>query len=128
MMHIAYRDYLVSMMSKGPWTAIFADSPEDAIGQFSMAESLGVGDVVYVGLPAPLPDVWTPDHLSREIAQSLGVESIPGLDIEGLSAEIAQEANDRVARFAAQRAADLGRVVGVKSHRVQPGMAVPTFA
>ncbi len=126
--HTAYRDYLVSLMPKGPWTAIFADSPEDAISQFSMADALGVGDVVYVGLPAPLPDVWTPDHLSKEIAQSLGVESIPGLDIESLSAEIAEEANDRVARFAAQRAADLGRVVGVERHKVQPGMAVPTFA
>lgn len=124
----AYKDYLVSQFRDGPWTAVFGYSTDDALAQFAMAEGLAAGAVVYVGLPAPTPDVWTAERLSREIAQSLEVEPISGLDIDSLSVEIAQDANERVARFAAQRAADLGRVVGVVRNQVQPHMAAPVFA
>ena len=128
MVRTAYRDYLVSQFAQGPWTPIFADSPEDALGQFSMAEALVPGAEIYVGLPAPTPDVWSAAHLSRQIAQSLGVASLSGLDIDQLSAEIAREANERVARFASQKAADLGRVIDIERLVVRPEMAAPAFA
>jgi hypothetical protein len=120
---LALRDYLCSQSSDGPWTAVFASSHQKAAMQFSMDEALTPGDVVFVGIPSPVPHVFSSDQLVRFITERLGIHSYR--ELEEMATGLAGEANYRVQRLASNTSAKIGRVLDVQQITVTTEMSIP---
>lgn len=109
--------HLCSLYRDGPWTAVFAGSYEEAARRFAIAEALRSGDKVFVGKPAPTPDIFNEDALVDFIIARIDIPVTE--ELSEMARGLAAEANYRLDRFAARNAEDIGRVVSVK-HLVVP--------
>lgn len=117
------RDYLCSQHKDGPWVAIFASSYEQAATQFARNEELMVGDSIFVGIPSPVPNLFTEEHLTQFIVDRLGIQNCH--ELRAMTQGLAGEANYRVQKFAADKAAIVGKVMQVREIVVTESMAIP---
>lgn len=120
------RDYLCSQCQDGPWVAIFASSYEQAATQFSRSEELMSGDAVFVGVPAPVPNLFSEDQLAQFIMDRLGIQGCH--ELREMSEGLAGEANYRVQKFATEKSAIVGKVMQVREIAVTEAMAIPRSA
>lgn len=123
---LALRDYLCSQANTGPWQAVFASNYEQAATQFARVEDLRPGDTVFVGLPSPVPHVFSGESLAKFIADRLGIHSCR--ELEEMAVGLAGEANYRLEKFATDKAAILGRAMKVRSIEITEDMSVPQFS
>lgn len=112
-----FRDFLCSLKSSGPWLSVRAVGFEEAVAQFAREEDLRMGDIVYVGVPAPIPLVFTGDSLAQHIAERLGIPVSP--ELAKVASGLAGEANIRLDQFAAERSAEIGRASEVRPMAVR---------
>lgn len=122
---VALRDYLCSQSETGPWVAIFASGYEQAATQFARSDDLRPGDTVFVGLPSPVPHLFSGESLAKFIADRLGIHSCR--ELEEMARGLAGEANYRVERFATEESAVVGRVMKIKPVEATEDMCIPTF-
>lgn len=117
------QDYLCSQSQTGPWVAVFASSYEQAATQYARSEELMPGDAVFVGVPSPVPNLFTSDHVMQFIMDRLGIDACH--ELQAMSKGLAGEANYRVQKFASEKAAIVGRVMQVRQIVVTEFMAIP---
>ena len=107
--------YLCSRNKTGPWFEVYANSYEYAAQQFARSAQLNSGDVVFVGLPAPVPQLFEMGTLARYLAEQLGVAVSPAL--ESLALSVADSANHQVEQFV-ERQPSIGKVERVREIQV----------
>ena len=117
------RDYVCSHSEEGPWVAVFASGYDQAAKQFARAEEVSPGETVFVGVPSPVPDVFTSETLSQFIAQRLGIQTCR--ELQEMAHGLAGEANYRVQKFASDRVSVVGNVMQVRAVPVTEAMARP---
>jgi hypothetical protein len=106
------RDYLCSTSPTGPWTAVFASSYDGAALQFRNSEFLSDDERIYVGIPAPIPDLFSAEQLARFIADRLGIHVSSKL--ADMAKGLAGECNYRLSKYATDEAEDMGRAIRVR--------------
>ncbi len=116
------RTYLCSVYKDGPWDAVYASSHAAAASQYVLTEDLRVGDVVFVGVPMPLPEIFSEESLTRFIVDRLGIEATP--ELRRMTTALAGEANYRMRRYADNQSAAIGRAIGVQEIPVTSDMPV----
>lgn len=119
-------DYLCSQNETGPWVAVFASSYEEAATQYARAQDLPPGEIVYIGVPAPTPDLFDADQLVQYIKDRLGIEAC--YELREMAQGLAGEANYRVQRFAHDKAALVGRAMKVRAITLDESMVSVRFS